>query len=719
MLQSDNVLYLKRVMMKLNGIRKSLLYGILGTFLFPISAFAIILHDSNSQPSDHPNNAVMGKWSSNASCVAIGNRYIITTRHQGGGVGTTIIINSTSYKVAQELYLASDIRVCRISMPDNQLAYLTNFVPISKKIDLGLTGTELKIGGIGDIRDGELKTDGITYGYLWADNPNNPLNWGSNKISAFNEYILQGTFNGLGDGDYVNYEAAPADHDSGGGWFFKEQPGNVWKLAGLSFAVEHAFQTWFRDANDPNLPHADIFQAHRLKPYEPNITPAIIPPSVPINLAAATSPNCGGIINLSWNPSTGADGYRVYYRQGASGPPFTLWPTNIVGQTNATITGLVPSQVYYFAVTAYKGIAESDYSLLQAWATASGNCSVSISGYIHDGNLPVQNITVTTDNGGSSNITDANGFYKITVPYGWSGTVMPTKEFLSFDPNSRSYSNLTANTANQNFNITIVIGDNFDDNKRSADWRIFEDNHSITSISEINNRLEMLSAGQPGFLKACYFSNSWQLYTDASFSFKINFHNELTYANDARVYIKIKPDIADSNYIVFSADCNLSTPIFSYKTVVDGNVISSAQISRSGQGGIFYISYDHTVDALYLSNTSYGSASAWQTIGNLFTSLWPGKNIYIEIGGGSDSSLVYPSSCYLDNFKINTGDLADYPPKTDLDKNGFINYGDLNVLASQWLKTQEELPPGEQLICDLNGDNLVNFDDYAFFAQIW
>ena len=53
------------------------------------SAFGIILQD-DLQPPDHPDNAVVGAWGVNASCVAIAPNYILTCRHQGGGIGTLI-----------------------------------------------------------------------------------------------------------------------------------------------------------------------------------------------------------------------------------------------------------------------------------------------------------------------------------------------------------------------------------------------------------------------------------------------------------------------------------------------------------------------------------------------------------------------------------------------------------------------------------------------------
>jgi len=42
-------------------------------------------------------------------------------------------------------------------------------------------------------------------------------------------------------------------------------------------------------------------------------------------------------------------------------------------------------------------------------------------------------------------VTDENGFYSVTVPYGFSGTVRPVKKGYFFQPNTKSYNNITEN----------------------------------------------------------------------------------------------------------------------------------------------------------------------------------------------------------------------------------------------------------------------------------
>lgn len=74
-------------------------------------------------------------------------------------------------------------------------------------------------------------------------------------------------------------------------------------------------------------------------------------------------------VTLRWGASTGATGYRVYYRADSSTLPLSgtgadqgSSPINVGNQTTATISGLDPAHSYYFAVSAYNSAGESPLS---------------------------------------------------------------------------------------------------------------------------------------------------------------------------------------------------------------------------------------------------------------------------------------------------------------------------------------------------------------------
>jgi hypothetical protein len=52
-------------------------------------------------------------------------------------------------------------------------------------------------------------------------------------------------------------------------------------------------------------------------------------------------------------------------------------------------------------------------------------------------------------------VTDKNGFYTVTVPYGWTGTVVPNKEGCSFEPAQREYSTVMAPQPSQDYEARV------------------------------------------------------------------------------------------------------------------------------------------------------------------------------------------------------------------------------------------------------------------------
>jgi len=75
-----------------------------------------------------------------------------------------------------------------------------------------------------------------------------------------------------------------------------------------------------------------------------------------------------------------------------------------------------------------------------------------ISGYIRtSAGSGINETTITFSNGGGTRTTDSDGHYNHEVAYRWSGTATPTKEGYSFDPASRSYSNIITNQSDQDY----------------------------------------------------------------------------------------------------------------------------------------------------------------------------------------------------------------------------------------------------------------------------
>ena len=262
-----------------------LLAGALVLLNTAIPTSAIILHPA-AEPdlltwTDRPSDDVVGRWGGNASCVAVSRNCVVTTRHQGGGAGTLVEIADVSYSVAQIWnHDTADLRLAKLHG-----ANLIDFVPPYSKTDE--SGKEVVIGGYGVGNGASLESGGTIYGYEWADSGSRALRFGTNRIenpvsdSNMPPYIsdvVVADFDDLNRNSPTTYECIPAVHDSGGGWFIKDD--GIWKLAALTRAVEQHFEdgyeddpnyilleSWFRQPSNPAHLDADVFDAVQISSY--------------------------------------------------------------------------------------------------------------------------------------------------------------------------------------------------------------------------------------------------------------------------------------------------------------------------------------------------------------------------------------------------------------------------------------------------------------------
>jgi hypothetical protein len=165
----------------------------------------------------------------------------------------------------------------------------------------------------------------------------------------------------------------------------------------------------------------------------------------------------------------GQNGFNMY----TTGSGYTIQALPNAGHIRVTVS---PSQttVDYIATTG--GAVNYSYTIL-------ANLSLVISGHILDPNaVPIEDVSVDASNDGGSDITDVNGYYEISTPNDWSGTVTPQKTDYTFDPNSRSYANVTADQTNQDYS-GYYIPDLTPPTPDPMSWAVVPHATGTTSIS--------------------------------------------------------------------------------------------------------------------------------------------------------------------------------------------------------------------------------------------
>jgi hypothetical protein len=250
----------------------------------PGPSYGLVLHDDDA-PTAKPNDAVVGRWGTNASAVAVGKsgwsgtNFIVTTRHQGGG-GSSVWFADTEYTVAEAWNHASaDLRVLRVETAIGGNPNLPNFVQCYEWSNEN--NKDAVICGFGKGRGGELRTPGDElYGYAWSGSNNQTQRWGTNRIDStgtvsqtYTSDILIADFDAP-----KTQDAALATWDSGGGWFI--ELGDIWYVAGLSRAAEHDGESWFKNSIT-GTPDPDRIDAVRISSYAGWINGTIVPPPIP------------------------------------------------------------------------------------------------------------------------------------------------------------------------------------------------------------------------------------------------------------------------------------------------------------------------------------------------------------------------------------------------------------------------------------------------------
>ncbi|MFP4356340.1 MAG: dockerin type I domain-containing protein [Phycisphaerae bacterium] len=229
--------------------------------MFPTWACGAILHPGQVAEGVPPDGLV-GQWGSYASCIVIRANYVLSTKHQGGGVGTAVRVDGRVLRVAEQWeHDTADLVVSRLidSAGRNPGLAQTAVLPDGTSE----MGWSVAIGGYGRGRGEEmLDANSEVYGYKWGSYPGR-LVWGWNKVDRLYSMVdgdpakargIAVSFEPAGDPEALAGEVALAQGDSGGGWF-AGAAGN-WTVVAMSTSVEHSGESWFASptgSDDPDM----------------------------------------------------------------------------------------------------------------------------------------------------------------------------------------------------------------------------------------------------------------------------------------------------------------------------------------------------------------------------------------------------------------------------------------------------------------------------------
>ena len=398
-------------------------------------------------------------------------------------------------------------------------------------------------------------------------------------------------------------------------------------------------------------------------------------PPTPNPMTWATLPYATGTTSIAMVATTAFDssGVEYYFTCTAGSGHDSGWQAS----TSYEDTGLTPDTQYAYTVTARDKSINQNATTPSTAESATTLGTYTISGYIKepDGNTPVVDVLVdANNNGGSSDITDSNGYYEAMVPSNWSGKVTPIKEGCTFEPNSSVYTNVTQDYYDVNYVATLTIF--------IISGYVAESNDGITPISDVNVSAE--NGGGPDTTDA---NGYYKVVVDYNWSGKVTPTKDVySFEPNSRAYTNV---IADQNNQDYAG--KLLTFAISGYIRNDCNVPIKGIVMTATNGGSSTVT------------DANGHYEVWVDC-NWSGTVTPSKAYYTFAPTAVDYTAVLEDKINQDYLATNI---------YDLNCNGSIDFWDVQVISVNWLDDTI----GN--ICDFNADAIVNFNDFAELANVW
>jgi len=328
--------------------------------------------------------------------------------------------------------------------------------------------------------------------------------------------------------------------------------------------------------------------------------------------------------------------------------------------------------------------------MAQVWYNALSQCdcvsktTVAISGRVveADGNTPVEGLLIKTESNDVNAVTDADGFYELSVQSGWSGLVVPQKDSYEFEPNSYVFSDVNQDCTDANYLAvpkTVKIAGyvlDMEGVEPIRDVNVAAENGGGSWTNKIGRGSALTD--ENGYYEISVDYN----WTGAVKPMKSNFILD----PNARTYADVNQDVEQQDYIgteltlritgSVKNDCN--TPVAG--VLVDAN--------NGGGEGVTDV--------------------------NGFYEVWVGEEWQGTITPAKANFTFTPSSLNYDNVLTDIVD-QNYTANSiyDLDCSGNIDWGDISVIAQNWLQNDETVAGGFII------DGRIDFLDFADFANVW
>ncbi|MBN1507795.1 MAG: hypothetical protein JW955_13175 [Sedimentisphaerales bacterium] len=205
----------------------------------------------------------------------------------------------------------------------------------------------------------------------------------------------------------------------------------------------------------------------------------------------------------------------------------------------------------------------------------------------------------------------------------------------------------------------FALSDDFNDGRQGTMWLYEGDDLTNCRLDEVNQRLELRTSTKAEAISAHYLSNGWGIDPTRDFRLRVAFRQNLVLGDTAWLSVVLTPNTKNvgTEHIGFGVGSSEFSPYFTYEAI--GETVKQSRLaSRSEETGVLYVSYDATLDELYLSSTGYGAEKAWATARGFLQGMWGGQILALMLEGGADRLEVRSGQAYFDDFVVESGNLV-------------------------------------------------------------
>ena len=202
-----------------------------------------------------------------------------------------------------------------------------------------------------------------------------------------------------------------------------------------------------------------------------------------------------------------------------------------------------------------------------------------------------------------------------------------------------------------------TFGDNFNDNSKAIFWRLTGNNLDTCRLTERNSRLELTATNKAVGFSSSYVANGWGIDPKDDFALRFFYHQAVNEGAALRLVLTPEGSAAKGDYLKFGVTSSGSIGFYTYEAV-SATSTQNQLLSRQETSGVLYLSYDATLDELYLSFTGYGRDNAWATAGGFLQGAWDGRVLGVALEGTAGTVHIDSGQAYFDDFVVESGDLV-------------------------------------------------------------